>query len=76
MKTKGAFPWLTLVPALVGLAYGESPVDLVPDIIPLLGWLDDALVVPTCVILTVWALLHRRKKLRSQPVPIESQTIR
>ncbi|MGE6108591.1 YkvA family protein [Aeromonas sobria] len=27
--------------ALLVLAYGISPLDLVPDVIPLFGWLDD-----------------------------------
>ena len=33
--------------ALLALAYALSPVDLLPDAIPLAGWGDDLLVVPT-----------------------------
>jgi uncharacterized membrane protein YkvA (DUF1232 family) len=37
--------------AVIGLviifAYIVSPVDIIPDIIPLSGWLDDIIVVPT-----------------------------
>lgn len=38
----------------LALAWLLSPVDLVPDWIPVLGWLDDALVVP----LLVWLALR------------------
>ncbi len=32
------------------LLYGISPVDLVPDLVPLVGWLDDA----TLLLLLLW----------------------
>ncbi|MFM5438223.1 YkvA family protein [Aeromonas enteropelogenes] len=32
------------------LLYGLSPVDLVPDLVPLVGWLDDA----TLLLLLLW----------------------
>ncbi|WP_421200402.1 YkvA family protein [Aeromonas enteropelogenes] len=32
------------------LLYGLSPVDLVPDLVPLIGWLDDA----TLLLLLLW----------------------
>jgi uncharacterized membrane protein YkvA (DUF1232 family) len=35
------------------IAYAISPIDVIPDFIPVLGYLDDVLIVPTLVILAV-----------------------
>lgn len=42
--------------ALLALAYALSPVDLLPDVVPLLGWGDDLLVVPTILALAARGL--------------------
>lgn len=39
-------PWLVRAVALLVLAYALSPIDLIPDPIPVLGQLDDLLLVP------------------------------
>jgi uncharacterized membrane protein YkvA (DUF1232 family) len=39
-----AAPLAAKVIAIVALAYVASPVDLVSDVVPVLGWLDDGLV--------------------------------
>ncbi|CAN5627914.1 hypothetical protein BH11ARM2_BH11ARM2_05490 [soil metagenome] len=36
----------TIVPLVGALLYGASPLDLIPDVIPLIGWIDDAFIVP------------------------------
>ncbi|MFN5046735.1 YkvA family protein [Roseateles sp.] len=46
--------------ALLVAAYALSPIDLIPDFIPVLGWLDDLLLVP----LGLWLVL----KLMPPPV--------
>ncbi|CAA9515396.1 MAG: hypothetical protein AVDCRST_MAG39-2414 [uncultured Sphingomonadaceae bacterium] len=44
-------PWAAKLLAGAVAAYALSPIDLVPDFIPVLGYLDDLLIVP----LGVWA---------------------
>lgn len=43
LRDPGA-PFLAKMVAIVALAYLVSPVDLVPDVVPVLGWIDDGLV--------------------------------
>jgi len=39
-------PWHARVWTVLVLAYALSPVDLIPDFVPVLGYLDDLLLVP------------------------------
>jgi uncharacterized membrane protein YkvA (DUF1232 family) len=39
-------PWLARVITALTVAYALSPIDLIPDPIPVLGYLDDLLIVP------------------------------
>lgn len=39
-----AVPWWSIASVAAGLAYFVAPVDLIPDFIPLIGYLDDAAV--------------------------------
>lgn len=46
-------PWYAKALALVIAAYAVSPIDLIPDFIPVLGYLDDLVIVPLGVLLVV-----------------------
>ena len=46
-------PLLAKVLAAVTVGYALSPVDLIPDFIPVLGYLDDILLLPALVALTL-----------------------
>lgn len=44
-------PWIAKVVALMVLAYAASPIDLIPDFIPILGHLDDLVLLPLGILL-------------------------
>lgn len=46
-------PWYVKVLAAVVAAYAFSPIDLIPDFIPVLGYLDDLVLVPLGIWLVV-----------------------
>lgn len=46
-------PWYAKALALAVAAYALSPIDLIPDFIPVLGFLDDILIVPAGIWLVV-----------------------
>jgi uncharacterized membrane protein YkvA (DUF1232 family) len=46
-------PWYAKAWALVVLAYALSPIDLIPDFIPILGYLDDLILLPMGIALAV-----------------------
>lgn len=46
-------PILAKVFAGITVAYALSPVDLVPDFIPVFGYLDDVILLPMLVVLTI-----------------------
>jgi len=48
-----ATPLIARVLAVVVVAYALSPIDLVPDFIPVLGYLDDVLLLPVLIWLAV-----------------------
>lgn len=46
-------PWYAKALALSIAAYALSPIDLIPDFIPVLGYLDDAILLPLAIMLAV-----------------------
>lgn len=44
-------PWYAKAFALIIIAYALSPVDLIPDFVPIIGYLDDLVLIPAGIIL-------------------------
>ena len=52
MKKKET-PFIAKILAGVTVVYALSPIDLIPDFIPVLGYLDDVILLPALVALTI-----------------------
>lgn len=48
-----ATPWYAKLFVAAVVAYAFSPIDLIPDVVPLLGYLDDLLLVPLGILVAV-----------------------
>jgi uncharacterized membrane protein YkvA (DUF1232 family) len=46
-------PWYAKAVAICVVAYAFSPVDLIPDFIPILGYLDDLILIPLGISLAI-----------------------
>ena len=46
-------PWVAKAVAIIVASYALSPIDLIPDFIPVLGYLDDVCLVPLGILLVV-----------------------
>ncbi len=46
-------PWYGRALAIAVAAYALSPIDLIPDVVPLLGYLDDAILVPLGLLVAI-----------------------
>jgi len=62
------------------LAYGVSPLDLIPDVILLLGWADDAVLVPLLLVMAgVGFFRHKarmtRKGAGTSVIPAQARSV-
>lgn len=46
-------PWYAKLSIIITLGYLLSPIDLIPDCIPVLGYLDDLIIVPLLIIISI-----------------------
>lgn len=53
---------LAVVPVIMAIVYGVSPIDLIPDILPLIGWVDDGLMGVLMGTISVWILVRNRRQ--------------
>ena len=63
--TPSRTPWGAILSLVSALAYGVSPLDLIPDVILLLGWADDAVLVPLLLVMAgVGFFRHKARMMR------------
>jgi uncharacterized membrane protein YkvA (DUF1232 family) len=46
-------PWYAKAVAAGVAAYALSPIDLTPDFVPILGYVDDLFIVPLCIVVAI-----------------------
>ncbi len=46
-------PWYAKVMAGITIGYALSPIDFIPDFIPVLGYLDDIVILPLLILLSI-----------------------
>src|SRR6478735_10023357 len=71
-------PWYVKALALAVAAYALSPIDLIPDFIPVLGYVDDLLIVPLGIALVIRLIPaevmaeHRARAAAAQIPPVSA----
>jgi uncharacterized membrane protein YkvA (DUF1232 family) len=63
-------PWYAKALGVLVVAYALSPIDLIPDFIPVLGYLDDLILIPALIWFTI-RLLPRDVLIRSRALADE-----
>jgi uncharacterized membrane protein YkvA (DUF1232 family) len=67
-------PWYAKAAAGLVAAYALSPIDLIPDFIPVLGYLDDLILVPAGIWLVVRLIpVDLMRELRAQAARMEGR---
>jgi uncharacterized membrane protein YkvA (DUF1232 family) len=51
-------PVIAKIMAAVTVCYALSPIDLIPDFVPVLGYLDDVILLPVLIALTIKLIPH------------------
>jgi uncharacterized membrane protein YkvA (DUF1232 family) len=70
MATNNGRSWAPLVPLVTAVLYGASPIDLIPDILLLVGWIDDGMMAVVMAAMALWLFVRSRRTQRVDgPVP-------
>ncbi len=67
-------PWYAKATAALVVAYAFSPIDLIPDFIPVLGYLDDVILIPlgiTLVLKMIPAEVHDEYAVKAEKILTE-----
>ena len=73
-------PWYAKLLAVAVAGYALSPIDLIPDFIPVLGYLDDLIIVPLGMLLVIRLIPpevmadHRAAAAVAQPLPVSRRS--
>jgi len=69
-------PLLAKIIVLVALAYALSPIDIIPDFIPVLGYLDDLIILPVLIFIAYKLIpenirheAQQKARTRTEPLP-------
>ena len=68
-----ATPWYAKAFAAVVVAYAFSPIDLIPDFVPILGYLDDLILVPVGITLALKMIPEEALDAARKQAELESQ---
>jgi uncharacterized membrane protein YkvA (DUF1232 family) len=71
-------PWPAKAVALLVVAYALSPIDLIPDFIPVLGYLDDLILLPLGIALAIRLIpapLMAELRARAEQIPANRLSI-
>jgi uncharacterized membrane protein YkvA (DUF1232 family) len=66
------YRWLAIVASFV---YLVSPVDLITDFMPIIGWIDDGMVATLLITEVSQILLEKRKQRQDDPTPEDADVI-
>ncbi|MDF2948073.1 MAG: hypothetical protein K0R07_83 [Sedimentibacter sp.] len=50
---KRGTPWYAKILAILTIGYALSPIDIIPDFIPVIGYLDDVIILPLMIAATI-----------------------
>ena len=73
-------PWYAKVLMALTIGYAISPIDLIPDFIPVLGQLDDLIIVPAGIALAIKMIPKNvmeecRRRARDEPIDTKTKWV-
>jgi len=61
---KSMIPWAGILNLLAAVVYGASPIDLIPDFLLLIGWVDDAIAIPLFLAFSILGFVRNKKRMQ------------